>query len=61
MIYREQFQELVDCLDEIREDLTDRLEEGDCTKDEEDLISSVITNLSESIDDILMFMTEVSE
>lgn len=61
MIYREQFLEMVECLDDIREDLTERLGEGDCTKDEKDLISSVITNLSESIDCIVMFMTGVSK
>lgn len=61
MIYREQLQELAGCLDDIREDLTERLEEGDCTKDEEDLISSVITNLSESIDDIGFYIAEADE
>lgn len=58
MIHREQLQELAGCLDDIREDLTERLEEGDCTADEADLISSIITNLSESIDEIGFFITE---
>lgn len=57
MIYREQLEELMAVLDDIREDLTHRLEQ-DCTIEEADLLSGIITNLSESIDDIGFFIAE---
>lgn len=56
----EYLKELMICLDDIREDLTEKLEQ-DCTADEGDIVSGVITNLSESIDDIAMFLSEASE
>ncbi len=51
---------LMECLDDIREDLTEKLEQ-DCTTDEGDIVSSVITNLSKSIDDIWFFIREADE
>lgn len=56
----EYLKELMRCLDDIREDLTEKLEQ-DCTPDEGDIVSGVITNLSESIDDIGMYLSEASE
>ena len=52
--------DLMGCLDDIREDLTEKLEQ-DCTTDEGDIVSSVITNLSKSIDDIWFFIREAEE
>lgn len=45
-------------LEDICEDLTEKLESC-CFADEEDVLSGVITNLNESIDDIAMFLSEV--
>lgn len=58
MMYYGDLQDLMTIFDDLREGLTERLEEGDCTKDEEDLLSSLITNVSECIDDIGFFITE---
>lgn len=44
-------------LDTIREELTEKLEYTR-TEEEEDVISGVITNLSESIDDIGLYLSE---
>ena len=52
--------DLMECLDDIREDLTEKLEQ-DCTTDEGDIVSSVITNLSKSIDEIWFFIREADE
>lgn len=48
---------LMSVLDTIREELTEKLEYTR-TEEEEDVISGVITNLSESIDDIGMYLSE---
>ena len=61
MKYHGDLQDLMAIFDDLREGLTERLEEGGCTAEEADLISYLITNVSECIDEIGFFITEASE
>ncbi len=61
MMYYGDLQDLMTIFDDLREGLTERLEEGGCTAEEADLMSSLITNISECIDEIGFFITEAEE